>query len=189
MLFGAIEVATVIGTITIRVKGSLDVMLEISKNGYKIDKRKMEEYKIAKKEDNKSNPMNKVLGTIVLLTPGVNLLTAHMKNVKAKKEIMNNQIIKDALIPMTEEEKEQYANLNSKWEKLAFASFVTQNEDKNKVLYGFSNGKAIVMDRKTAEKLDELYDKIEAKETEEYEVSHENENKGPVLTKKITHTK
>ncbi len=57
------KLATVIGTIVIAINSGLDCVLEISKNGYKIDKRVLDEYQSKQaKEKQKISGVKKALG-------------------------------------------------------------------------------------------------------------------------------
>ena len=123
------ELATVIGSVVITINAGLDSILEISKNGYKIEKSVLDEIQKKQDEEEKqtSNLANKILRTILLLVPGINLINASIKYAKVKKSVMNDPQIKEAIVPMTEEEKEQYAKMEGKWQKLAFTALTASN--------------------------------------------------------------
>ena len=113
------ELATVVGSVAISLNGAVDSVLEISKNGYKIDKSVLDEYekRQAEEKKEKTNGFKKALGVVLLFVPGVNLLRAGIANIKMKKSVMNDPQIKEALIPMTDREKEQYAKMEGKMQK------------------------------------------------------------------------
>ena len=141
------EITTVIGSVAIAFNAGLDSVLEISKNGYKIDKNVLDELQKKQTEEKKqkTNLANRVLGTILLLVPGVNLINASIKGVKLKKSLMNDPQIKEAIVPMTEKEKEQYAKMEGKLQKLTFTAFTTAKENEEEIL-GFIGKRPIVVD-------------------------------------------
>lgn len=142
------ELATVIGSVAITLIAGLDSILEISKNGYKIDKSVLDEAqkKQAEEKKQKSNLANIVLRTILLLVPGVNLINASIKGVKLKKSVMNDPQIKEAIVPMTEKEKEQYEKMEGKLQKLTFTAFTTAKKNEEEEFSGFIGKRPIVVD-------------------------------------------
>lgn len=142
------EIATVVGSVAIRLNGAVDSILEISKNGYKIDKSVLDEYqkRQAKENKEKTNGFKKALGVVPLFVPGVNLLIAGIANIKMKKSVMNDPQIKDALISMTDKEKEQYAKIEKKMQKLMFTAFTTDKENEEEEFFGFIGKRPIVVD-------------------------------------------
>lgn len=141
------ELATVVGSVAITLNAGIDSILEISKNGYKIDKSVLDEVqkKQAEKKKQKTSLGNKVLGTTLLLVPGVNLINASIKGAKLKKSVMNDPQVKEAIVPMTEQEKEQYAEMEGKLQKLAFTAF-TSGKEKEEEFLGFFGKKPIAVD-------------------------------------------
>ncbi len=141
------ELATVIGSVAITLNAGLDSILEISKNGYKIDKSVLDEVqkKQAEEKKQKTNLANRILGTVLLLIPGVNLINASVKGAKIKKSVMNDPQIKEAIVPMTEKEKEQYAKMEGKLQKLTFTAF-TSSKEKEEEFFGFIGKRPIVVD-------------------------------------------
>ena len=141
------EVATIVGSIAITINAGLDSILEISKKGYKIDKNILDEVQKKQTEEKKqkANLFNRTLGTILLLVPGVNLINASVKGVKLKKVLINDPKIKEAIVPMTEKEKDQYAKMEGKLQKLAFTTFITTKKNEEEFL-GFRGKRPIVVD-------------------------------------------
>lgn len=142
------ELATIIGSVAINVNGALDSVLEISKNGYKLDKNVLDEIqkKQAEEKQKKNNGVKKLLGVILLLVPGVNLVNAGIKSIKLKKSLMNDPQVKQAIVPMTDKEKEQYAKMETKMQKLAFTTFTIENKNEEKEFFGFVGKRPIVVD-------------------------------------------
>lgn len=142
------ELATVIGSSYIILNGALDSVLEISKNGYKIDKNTLDEFskKQKKEKQRKNNGIKRLLGGIILLTPGVNLINSIIKVNKLKKSVMSDPMIKESLIPMTDKEKEQYAKMEGKMQKLAFTAFTTKKGNNDEEFFGFVGNRPIVVD-------------------------------------------
>lgn len=143
------ELATVIGSVAITLNAGLDSVLEISKNGYKIDANVLDEVqkKQAKEKKQKANLSNRVLGTLLLLVPGVNLINASIKGAKCKKSIMNDPQIQESIVPMTEKEKEQYAKMEGKLQKLTFTAFTSSKENEEE-FFGFIGKRPIVVDHR-----------------------------------------
>ena len=142
------ELATIIGSVAISVNGAIDSVLEISKNGYKIDKNVLDEIqkKQAEEKQKKNNGVKKLLGVILLLVPGVNLINVGIKSIKLKKSVMNDPQVKQAIVPMTDKEKEQYAKMETKMQKLAFTTFTIENKNEEKEFFGFVGKRPIVVD-------------------------------------------
>ena len=108
------ELATIIGCTAITINAGINSVLEISKNGYRIDKSVLDEVlqkEQMKEKKRKANLTNRVLGTILLLLPGVNLINASIKGEKLKRSVMNDPKVKESIVPMTEKEKEQYVKI------------------------------------------------------------------------------
>ncbi len=140
------ELATIIGSVVITVNAELDSVLEISKNGYKIEKSVLDEIqKKQAEEKQKLNLAKKIEGAVLLLLPGINLINASIKGAKLKKSVMNDPQIKEAIVPMTEKEKEQYAKMEGKLQKLAFTTFTASKKDE-KEFFGFIGKRPIVVD-------------------------------------------
>lgn len=141
------ELATVVGSVAISLNGAVNSVLEISKNGYKIDKSVLDEYqkRQAEEKKEKTNGIKRALGVALLFVPGVNLLRANITNVKMKKSVMNDPQIKEALIPMTDKEKEQYAKMEGKMQKLMFTAFTIAKENEEE-FFGFVGKRPIVVD-------------------------------------------
>lgn len=142
------ELATVIGSAVIMGNATLDSILEIPKNGYKVDKEVIEEIQKQQAEEKKvkTSLFNRILGTILLLTPGVNLLNASIKGYRIKKSVINDPKVKEFLVPMTEEEKEQYAKIEGKLQKVAFTAFTSGREDEEEEFIGFNGNRTLVLD-------------------------------------------
>ncbi len=142
------ELATILGSIAITLNAGIDSILEISKNGYKINKSALDEVKKRQDEENekKNSGVRKILGAVLLLFPGVNLINASIKSAKIKKSLINDPEVKEVLIPMTDKEKEQFAKMEGKFQKLTFTSFTTVNENEEEEFFGFVGKRPIVVD-------------------------------------------
>lgn len=142
------ELATIIGCTAITINAGINSVLEISKNGYRIDKSVLDEVlqkEQMKEKKRKANLTNRVLGTILLLLPGVNLINASIKGEKLKRSVMNDPKVKESIVPMTEKEKEQYVKMENKLQKLTFTAFMAEKENEEEFL-GFIGGKPIIVD-------------------------------------------
>lgn len=120
------ELASITITQIIELNTEINSLLEIAKNGYKIDKKKFEE------EKNKLTKEKNLLDTILLYIPGINILHAEIKHIISKKTIFNpdNPEIQKILVPMTDKEKEQYAKIKEKSQKIIFIAFCMEKNNK-----------------------------------------------------------
>lgn len=139
------ELATIVGTVAINLNTAMDSVLEISKKGYKIDKSVLDEYQKKQAEKSKkTSGIKKVLGTLLILIPGVNLLKAGIKGAKLKKSIMSDPQIKAAIVPMTNKEREEYEKMEGKMQKLIFTAFTTAKENEEE-FFGFIGKRPIIV--------------------------------------------
>jgi hypothetical protein len=123
-----VELTTFFGTNIIIFKAALDCVLKIPEEGYKIDKTALDEYKKNHEKD-KEGIFNQIIGYLILLFPGINLLYAHIKSIRMKKLMMDDVEVKKLLIPMTEDEKKQYAELENLEQKLLFTISLSASEN------------------------------------------------------------
>ena len=115
-----LELASVVGSVVITFNTMIDGVLEIGKNGYRIDKDILEEIKEKNKNKKERSKFKKILDWVLLFTPGINLINAGIGYFKFKKAVMNDPQIKEVIIPMTEEEKEEYSKIKSRVAKMDF---------------------------------------------------------------------
>ena len=119
-----IELASVVGSVVITFNTMIDGVLEIGKNGYRIDKDTLEEIKEKNKNKNERSKFKKILDWVLLFIPGINLINTGIGYFKFKnlirKSIKNDPQIKEVIIPMTEEEKEEYSKIKSRVAKMDF---------------------------------------------------------------------
>ena len=115
-----IELASVVGSVVITFNTMIDGVLEIGKSGYRIDKDILEEIKEKNKNKKERSKFKKILDWVLLFTPGINLINAGIGYFKFKKAVMNDPQIKEVIIPMTEEEKEEYSKIKSRVAKMDF---------------------------------------------------------------------
>lgn len=141
------ELATIIGSCAIIAKGSVDLVIKLCEHGFKVNQEAFNKYQKQKemKQSAQKKKINAILGTIILLLPGVNLVRAAIMSHKMLKDTLKNAEAQKFLIPMTEKEKEQFTKLETTMEKLAFASVATVgNEDEE--YFGLIGKKPIVVD-------------------------------------------
>lgn len=140
------EIASVVGTFVISFNTLMDSILEISKNGYKIDRKVMEEYRekqAGQKQEAKG--FKKFINNISLFIPGVNLIRAGICYHKTMKNLMDDPIILKSVVRMSDEEFEKYESLNSKLEKITFAATMSIDMREIKMI-GFSNNLPVIID-------------------------------------------
>lgn len=139
------ELLTIIGSTIIGVKVSTDLMIEISNRGYKIAKEDLEAYEGKYKNTSDISTFKKIVGNIIFFTPGVNMIVTAINGNKLKKAMLEDEEIKALLIPMTEEEKEQFKKAKTYFEKLVITAVnVDKKEDEEYV--GMIGGKVFTVD-------------------------------------------
>lgn len=136
------EFVTILSSLFLQVKGSKDHVLEIPKNGYKISKDVFDKYDEMRMNSENSNSLKRFLNIVLLLIPGINIGYSIFKNYSLRKNIMKSLDINNALVLMTEEEKENYLNCFNKKEKLMYFLFLC---DKEKEEENFLNPKKVVV--------------------------------------------
>lgn len=116
-----LEIATIFGSAAIITSKGFNSLLKVLESGYKFDLEKMKDFKF---EDNNS------LRKIIKFIPIINLLMTYIGSLKFEKtDILKELEMKDAIIPMTEEEKAIFNSLDSKTDKLLYLG-VLLNHDK-----------------------------------------------------------
>ena len=114
-----IELITVISSCLIKLNSHFDKLLSLSKQGYKIDYDTYEKYlhNAALKEDK-----NKILNTILLLIPGINLLNSLIN----KYQVINEKdpLIEENKIPMSEKEIKEYNSLKNRYQRQFYNLFM-----------------------------------------------------------------
>ncbi len=116
-----LELATVIGSIILPINATTDVMLDLANKGYKMRKETYDETQ--KKLDEKKKEVTtskRVLNAVLFFMPGVNLIRAGKAYFKIKTAFLDSSEFEKNTVPMTDEEKEEYANLEKKAKKLAY---------------------------------------------------------------------
>lgn len=135
-----IEFITVISSYLINLNSNLDKMLSLSKQGYKIDYDTYEKYlhNSVLEEDK-----NKIINTILLLIPGINLL----KSLSNKYKVLNEKdpIIEENKIPMSEKEIKEYNNLKNKYQRMFYSLFM-YIEDTNEKDLVFDGLQPVIID-------------------------------------------
>lgn len=121
-----LELATIIGTLAYNAKTIMDSTLIIPEHGYRIDYMTLRNLnaKPYTKSQKLRKALGKALGAVLTLVPIINLLFVFINGVIIKRKALaelNNPEYQDLFIPMTEEEKERYARMSSKTERLLFA--------------------------------------------------------------------
>lgn len=141
------ELATIIGSCAIIAKGSADLAIKLCEHGYKVDQKALDKYQ--KQREMKQGAQKKkakvILGTIIMLLPGVNLVRAGTMSHKMLKETLKDEEAQKFLIPMTEKEKEQFSKLETTMEKLAFVSVATVG-DEDEEYFGLIGRRPLVVD-------------------------------------------
>lgn len=141
-----VELATVAGTLAIIVRSEIDAVIKIPENGYKIDKDTFEKWRKQRAETVKEiTPFKKWKFLFFLVFPGVNLINATIRGIQLKRSVMNDPQIKEALIPMTQEEKDFYSRLEGRVQKVMCATFSATKEEEEEFL-GFVGKHPIIVD-------------------------------------------
>ena len=135
-----IELATILASVGIHLGGAFADILKVSKEGYKVDEKKLED--IRKKVNNakKSSPLRDALTGALIFIPGLNILWAIVKSIYDRSTIIRELKKADALIPMTEDEKESYSELTRLKDKIAFTMFTAVKEHEEERFVMVSGG-------------------------------------------------
>ena len=135
-----IELVTVISSYLINLNSSLDKMLSLSKEGYKIDYDTYEKYlhNSALKDDK-----NKILNTILLLIPGINLLKSLINKYQVITE--KDPLIEENKIPMSEKEIKEYNSLKNRYQRQFYNLFM-YIEDTNEKDLIFEGLQPVIID-------------------------------------------
>ncbi len=135
-----IELITILSSCLIKLNISLNKMLSLAKQGYKLDYDTYEKYlhNSSLKEDK-----NKILNIILLLIPGINLLSSLIY----KYQIINEKdpLIEENKILMSEKEIKEYNSLKNKYQKMFYNLFMYM-EDTNEKDLVFEGTQPIIID-------------------------------------------
>ncbi len=149
LLFIAGDVLTITGTYYIYLNSNRNILVDIGKKGYKLDKKFIAYYN--SKVDNEYNNMSKkesVIGGILSVIPGVNMIRCAYRIHRDKKNLYKEIEEKNALIPMTESEKEIFKSLGTKMEKMTYVSSLSIMLDGEKYI-GNISGIPLIYDTKS----------------------------------------
>ena len=148
LLFVLLEVGTIVGTFMITVNGSLDIMVDIFKKGYKFDAEVLNQVKEQNEveEAKEKDSSKKIIGKILLFVPVVNMIRGQIGVHKLKSEIMDELKRRGALVPMTEEEKEQFASIKGKKGQLAYIVALGNKKEEEKVIGLLEDGTVLLAD-------------------------------------------
>ena len=135
-----IELITVISSCLIKLNSHFDKLLSLSKQGYKIDYDTYEQYlhNAALKEDK-----NKILNTILLLIPGINLLNSLIIEYQVINE--KDPLIEENKIPMSEKEIKEYNSLKNRYQRQFYNLFM-YIEDTNEKDLVFEGTQPVIID-------------------------------------------
>ncbi len=135
-----IELITVISSCLIKLNSHFDKLLSLSKKGYKIDYDTYEQYlhNAALKEDK-----NKILNTILLLIPGINLLNSLISEYQVINE--KDPLIEENKIPMSEKEIKEYNSLKNRYQRQFYNLFM-YIEDTNEKDLIFEGLQPVIID-------------------------------------------
>ncbi len=140
------ETATIAGSTAIAVNGAKNMMFELAKHGYKVNYKAVEEYQKNHKDEKEQSKGKKILSRISFFTPGVNMAIMGYQVHKLKKEVVKDPEFQKLLTPMTEEEKEQFASIKSKFEKLAYLMTISEIKNEDEQVIDVSDNKVLVSD-------------------------------------------
>ncbi len=137
-----LELISVASSYFININSGAEAVLELTKNGYKIDYDTYEKYiEKVSKEFNK----NKYFKILLLLLPGINIINAFINKNKYKKDMVNDRLIRESKVPMTDKEIEQFNNIKYKYNQLLYTLFLFTNTNEEKELI-FDGIQPIIID-------------------------------------------
>ncbi len=142
-----VEIATIIGCKKIVFGTAEKIILNSMKKGYKFDINALTILQKKQAEEMKKKGNNHGLKVLLLFIPGVNLLNAMMVSAKLNKAIEEDKEVQETLIPMTAEEKEQYARMVEKHQQLVCAVFFAHRKSEDEKLVGFNGRDPIIVDQ------------------------------------------
>ena len=117
---GVVEAVSIISASIININSSYEDILELPKSGYKIDYDTYEKYINEVVSNNKKQNLKKGL----LLIPGVNVICSFINKAKNKNSFVNEPLIKENKILMTDKEKERFNSLENKYQKILYTMFM-----------------------------------------------------------------
>ena len=164
-----IEILSVVGSSVIALKGATDALLQIPENGYKLDMDALQKYQQEYSQNNDKNKRN--LAKILLFTPGVNLIFMTFNSYKFKRNVMTDETVRKTLIPMTDDEKEEYAKIDNYFEKVMF----TLTSEKDAIIRKNSSGIQVGTAAIYHEALSEVYTVEEINIPEGYTATYKND--------------
>lgn len=113
------EILTIIESDIIFLTAKFNYLLKIANKNYKFKD-------FSWKFQTKENKISKILMSLALLIPGINLLIAIFKSKEIKNYPLDIAENSELIIPMTENEKETYQKLNNKIAKIIFLKHLTK---------------------------------------------------------------
>ena len=144
-----VELGSVAGTVALSFQSAINCLLEISKCGYRVKEEdfKALKEKYEKEEKNKPRSIPKdILNGLLVFTPGVNLLWAGIKNITDRKKMINYLKKENVLIPLTDDEKKQYARIKDVKSKLAFTVFASEKKHDEQEFFMVLGDKVLISD-------------------------------------------
>ncbi len=144
------ELVTVAGSVFIVAKGILDSVVQMSENGYRLDKNVYNKYNKYNKKQNKIIKGIGIIKKFLFFVPGLNLIFAGVQSVKIRKKMMNDLqkeeivLMKEGIVLMNDQEKEQYSKMKGKIQKFIFNVIVTSKK-KDEEFLGFIGNTPVVV--------------------------------------------
>ena len=157
------EIATIIASNVIALGGYVEGIVELGNKGYKFvtekDGHQLPRIKELIEEDNKTNGtvkarIRRTKGLILTLAPGINIIHSMFQRRKIKKDIVNSAGSESVIVPMTDEEKEQYARLKNNKQKISYLTLIS--DENHQEYLGFIGDRIVVCENVTDLKYEKL---------------------------------
>ena len=131
---------------SIIVKSYINLLSEVTKKGYKLDMDKLASFEKEKEEKSKmKNNLASIINSVLLFIPFVNIISSKIRTNKKNKEAFNDPGFKEAMIPLTEEEKEVVKTLKNDYQRAMFCSSASTREEDDIELVGFKDDTPIMV--------------------------------------------
>lgn len=137
---------SIIGTGVIHFSSVVNLALYLSKKGFKIDKKVMDEMDKELKEEGKKeiSELKRIVGAFLFFMPIINMLYAAIKVHFDRKAVIDELKKRNGLFPMTEKEKKDYSEFKRTKDKLLYTVVNTMKENEEEEYIG-SFGKNILV--------------------------------------------
>lgn len=136
-----LESVSIYTSLFINIKSYYKLLGKVVKKGYKIDMEKI------KKVDDKTTPTkkDKIINTILLLLPGINIINSLIKSNKRVNESFKDEDFISSLVPLDEEELKLSKTLTNDFQRAMLCASASTKEEDNIEVVGFEDNEPIMV--------------------------------------------